>query len=239
MSSSERAARVVRGGDWQPLTLSRLTGSTHPGRAVVGRAAGKAADRAGGGPAADPRVAAAFGDGIAEGRRLAAADAERRDRLAGIAAHERWTALTGAFEHELRTLEGTLADRVLELALTLARSIACREIATAPDAIEAVLADAMRSITGGYRHLEISANPADCERIRGWLAGRSGDATLTVRADGGIAHGGCLIRADDATLDATLATRIRRTFEALGVDAPEATVEPGATADGDGAEAGR
>ena len=49
-----------------------------------------------------------------------------------------------------------------------------------------------------------------------------GDASLTVRADPSISPGGCLLRAEDALLDATVQTRIIRTLAAVGIEAAQA-----------------
>ena len=52
--------------------------------------------------------------------------------------------------------------------------------------------------------------------------GGPGDSTLTVRADPSLAPGGCLLRADDAVLDATVQTRIARSLAAVGIDGTQA-----------------
>jgi flagellar biosynthesis/type III secretory pathway protein FliH len=70
--------------------------------------------------------------------------------------------------------------------------------------------------------LEVIAHPQDCPAVEAWLQAQAGGVHATVRADPGVTPGGCLLRADDASLDATLQTRIRRTLAAVGIDEAQA-----------------
>jgi len=230
MSSSEGrvTARVTPGNGWQPAALPSLSGTPalpRGPRGAVGRPQG-AARTAG----LDDHIAAAFRDGVVEGRHQAATEAEQRERALGMTARSRWASLTAGLESGLRALESSLADRVLTLATTLAERIACREISRADDAIEAVVADALRLVTDRFRQIEVVANPADCERLERWLDANVGDAACSVRADASVIPGGCLVQVDDTTLDATLETRIRRAFEAVGASTQDGpTPEPAST----------
>ena len=208
MSLSERISRVIRGGGaWQPLQISKLGGARFapPPSSAVDEAAIEA------------RIAAAFQEGLAEGRFRAESEARERERQQGLAAGQRWERLLDELAQGMHDIEAAAADRLLDLTTLLATTIACREISLAPDRITPVLEQALKLITGACRQLEVIAHPSDCAAIETWLRPRCGEAQLTSRADAAVAPGGCLLRADDTTLDATLQTRIGRTLAALGI----------------------
>ena len=208
MSLSERISRVIRGGGaWQPLQISKLGGArfVQPPSSTIDEAA------------IDARIAAAFQEGLAEGRFRAESEARESERQQGLAAGQRWEGLLEGLAQGLAEIEAAAADRLLDVATSLAATIACREISLSRDRITPVLQQALGMITGACRQLEVIAHPSDCPAIEDWLRPRCGEAQLAVRADAAIMPGGCLLRADDTTLDATLQTRIRRTLAAVGI----------------------
>ena len=210
---SELRSRVIRGAaGWKPLQVAKL------GAAPARKAAG-AADTAAANAAAqlEARIAAAFEEGVAEGLYRARTEQQDRERQLGLSAQQRWDGLLDGLAQGIGEIEGRLADRLLDVAAMLAASMACREITIARDRIEPVLAEALALVGNTCRQLEVTAHPSDCEAIDAWLRSQCGESTLAIRADATIAPGGCLLRADDATLDATLQTRIRRTLASVGI----------------------
>ncbi|HZH06309.1 MAG TPA: FliH/SctL family protein [Lautropia sp.] len=219
MSLSERTSCVIRGAaDWQPLQVSKLVGA--PGKSHLTAAAetGAEADIEAG---IEARISAAFKEGLEEGQYQARAEAQDREKHQILSAQQRWTALLEGLAQGTREIEGVMADRLLDLTTSLAATIACREIVLSKDRIGPVLTEALKLITGACRQLEVTAHPSDCGAIETWLKPQCGDSTLSVRADPTLSPGGCLLRADDTSVDATLQTRIRRTLAALGVSGPQ------------------
>ena len=213
---SERQSRVIRGASaWQPLQISKLGGSSCTRLARHAPEEREVAD-------IDARIAAAFEEGLAEGRFRAEAEARERERQQVLSAQQRWDGILDGLAQGIHQVETEAADRLLDLAASLAASIACREIALSRDRIEPVLDEALKLITGTCRQLEVVAHPSDCAAIEDWLRPRCGGATLAIRADAALAPGGCLLRADDTTLDATLQTRIRRTLASVGIAGAQA-----------------
>ena len=238
---SERPSRVLHGGaDWQPLRMSALAGPR--ARQDANRATGRNRSSD-----VEVRIAAAFQDGLAEGRYQAGAEAAEREKQLGLSAQQRWSGLLDGLAGGIAEIESAMADRLLDLTAALATRIACREISLTRERIEPVLADALKLIAGACRQLEVTAHPADCEAIDAWLRPQCGDGTLAIRADPSVAPGGCVLRAGDAVLDATLQTRIARTLAAVGIDAGQARTiadaaledmpAPGRPGDDPGAEA--
>ncbi len=210
---SELRSRVIRGGaGWEPLQVAKLGAA--PARRAADAAGTAAANAA---AQLEARIAAAFEEGVAEGLYRGRTEQQDRERQLGLSAQQRWDGLLEGLAHGIGEIEGRLADRLLDVAAMLAASMACREIAIARDRIEPVLAEALALVGSTCRQLEVTAHPSDCEAIDTWLRSQCGESTLAIRADATIAPGGCLLRADDATLDATLQTRIRRTLASVGV----------------------
>jgi len=223
-SLSKRVSRVIRGGSaWQPLQISKLD------RARPGQRAPEPADDA----SVEARVAAAFQEGLAEGRFRAQAEAQEREHLQVLSAQQRWEGLLADLARGVREIEAAAADRLLELTTLLAATIACREITLASDRIAPVLAESLQLISGACRQLEVVAHPSDCAAIDTWLRPRCGETQLSIRADVNVAPGGCLLRADDTALDATLQTRIRRTLASVGIAGaqPDAVIAQALDAD--------
>jgi flagellar assembly protein FliH len=215
-SLSDRPSRVIRdNAEWQPLRMSALAGTRarHDG--------GRGTERTRGSDV-EARIAAAFKDGLAEGRYQANAEAEEREKQAGLTAQQRWSGLLEGLAAGIAEIESTTADRLLDLSAMLAARIACREISIARNRIEPVLAEALRLVTGACRQLEVSAHPSDCAAIETWLKPQCEDRALTIRADASLTPGGCLLRADDTILDATLQTRVARTLAAVGIGTGQA-----------------
>jgi flagellar assembly protein FliH len=217
---SELRSRVIRGAAsaWKPLQVAKLGGGS-AGRTARGPRAADAPDAAAHAEAQlDARIAAAFEEGVSEGLYRARAEAQEREKQQVLSAQQRWNGLLDGLARGIGEIEGRLADRLLDLAATVGATIACREIAQARDRIEPVLVETLKLVTGPCRQLEVSAHPTDCAAIDAWLRPQCADTTaLAIRADPSIAPGGCVLRADDATLDATLPMRIRRTLAAVGI----------------------
>ena len=208
MNLSERISRVIRGGGaWQPLQISKLGG------AGFAQQSSSAPDNA----EVETRIAAAFQEGLAEGRFRAESEARERERQLGLAAAQRWKGLLDGLVQGMHEIEAAAADRLLDLTTLLATTIACREISLSQDRITPVLEQALMLISSACGQLEVTAHPSDCAAIETWLRPQCGEARLTIRADAAVAPGGCLLRADDTLLDATLQTRIRRTLAAVGI----------------------
>ena len=211
---SEPRSRVIRASTagWKPLQVAKLGEGPvpEPLDASLAAAAEAAAQ-------VEARIAAAFEQGVAEGLYRARSEQQDQERQLGLSARQRWDGLLDGLAQGIGEIESRLADRILDLAAMMAASIACREITLARDRIEPVLAEAIALVGTACRQLEVSAHPSDCEAIDAWLRSQGGESALAIRADPGIAPGGCLLRADDAMLDATLQTRIHRTLASVGI----------------------
>lgn len=216
MSLSDRPSRVIRGGaHWKPLRMATLGGPSGQADTDQSKELVRQTD-------VEARVAAAFRDGMIEGRFQAQSEAQAHEQTLGQSAGQRWDGLLNHLGAGLAEVESALADRLLDLSAVLAARIACRDIALSQERIRPVLAEALALLTHSARQLEVTAHPSDCHAIETWLRPRCGETSLTVRADASLAPGGCVLRADDTVLDATVQTRIVRALAAVGIEDAQA-----------------
>ncbi len=145
---------------------------------------------------------AAVAEGLAAGRAEAAAELVRLRRTLEV---------TGALERDLATLGVRVAERILGRALEL-------DPALVVDLVRAALAELRRA-----RLAVVRVHPDDVaviERALPRLAAAASGAELRILPDAEIAHGGCVVEAGGATVDARVETQLARLEAALGERGP-------------------
>ncbi|MPS30462.1 MAG: flagellar assembly protein FliH [Alcaligenaceae bacterium] len=168
-------------------------------------------------PTVDPAEAeriktAAFDEGYAAGYDHGSAAARREaEQLRTMA-----RAASGVFDR----FETELAPRLLELAIELARQVVRRELAQDNNMILAVVRDAFNQLIGGETGRQLLLHPSDVQLVRAHLGEELELGQWKIVEDTGIEAGGCRIATQQSDIDATLATRWKRTLAALGQDGP-------------------
>ena len=189
---------------------------------VGGRVAGPAAPAAG-----EPQIDAgpdpagliharerARREGMEEGRREAAALLEG-ERVA-------LKALIASMNEVMQDFEQSLANDVLSMSLELAKLIIRQSLRVKPEAIIAVVREAVESLPGVSDQTVLLVHPADAVLIR--MAAENdralGELPWKIVEDEHIERGGCRLETPTTEVDATLETRWRRVLAALGRDDP-------------------
>ena len=189
---------------------------------VGGRVAGPAAPAAG-----EPQIDAgpdpagliharelARREGMEEGRREAAALLEG-ERVA-------LKALIASMNEVMQDFEQSLANDVLSMSLELAKLIIRQSLRVKPEAIIAVVREAVESLPGVSDQTVLLVHPADAVLIR-MVAENDralGELPWKIVEDEHIERGGCRLETPTTEVDATLETRWRRVLAALGRDDP-------------------
>lgn len=136
---------------------------------------------------------------------------------------ESWSRALDDFEQIRQTLQVQARQDVLQLALNIAQRIVYRIVEYDPSVIADQLAEAIK-LTASKTAIIVTVHPADLERSREILpeiANRLADgADITVLTDAQLSPGGCIIRAGQGEVDATIETQITRITEALLPAAP-------------------
>lgn len=142
--------------------------------------------------------AAGHGEGLAAGR------AQARDELA------RLDALMARLDAELAGFDTVLSERLVTLALDMARQLVRDSLARNPRQVVAVVQDAMHALPPFGEHAQLMVHPEDAALVRATLGDQIGHSKWKLLEDGGIERGGCRVQTSSMLVDATLATRWQR-----------------------------
>ena len=186
-----------------------------------GRVAGPAAPASGGlqiDAAPDPELIhareLARREGMEEGEREAAALLEGE--------REALKTLIAGMNEVMQDFEQSLANDVLSMSLELAKLIIRQSLRVKPEAVVAVVREAVESLPGVSDQTVLLVHPADAVLIR--MAAENdralGELPWKIVEDEHIERGGCRLETPTTEVDATLETRWRRVLAALGRDDP-------------------
>ena len=153
-------------------------------------------------------------EGVEEGRREAAALLEG-ERVA-------LKTLIAGMNEVMQDFEQSLANDVLSMSLELAKLIVRQSLRVKPEAVVAVVREAVESLPGVSDQTVLLVHPADAVLIR--MAAENdralGELPWKIVEDEHIERGGCRLETPTTEVDATLETRWRRVLAALGRDDP-------------------
>jgi len=189
---------------------------------VGGRVAGPAAPAAG-----EPQIDAAPDPaGLIHARELARREGmeEGRREAAALLEGERVAlkALIASMNEVMQDFEQSLANDVLSMSLELAKLIIRQSLRVKPEAVVAVVREAVESPPGVSDQTVLLVHPADAVLIR--MAAENdralGELPWKIVEDEHIERGGCRLETPTTEVDATLETRWRRVLAALGRDDP-------------------
>ncbi len=148
-----------------------------------------------------------FEQGLTEGRALGARDAaELRLLVAGL-------------RDIAQALEQSLAERIVQLAVEIARVVVRKTVEVKPEFILDVIREAVVSLPDTELRTEVALHPDDARLLREALRGDPNAALpWHVVEDSNINRGGCTVSNRSSDIDATLESRWRRIVSSLGRD---------------------
>lgn len=115
----------------------------------------------------------------------------------------------------LEALGGQLAERTTALAIAIARQIVRDELAARPEAVLAVVTEALAMLPATGPRIQIAVNPEDAALIAQHLPQHADPETWRIAKDSNIQRGGCRILGANGDVDATLESRWQRVLESL------------------------
>ena len=129
-------------------------------------------------------------------------------------------ALLEAFDRQLTSMDGQLADTLARTALQLAREVVRTELTVRPALVARVASDALSAVMLSARHITVFAHPHDLP-----LIAQGAEEALTARgarlvADTGVERGGVRIESDVGRVDAGIARRWQQAAAALADGEP-------------------
>jgi flagellar assembly protein FliH len=177
-----------------------------------------------------------------ESVRRALKDAETRGYEAGMAraraetsAHlealgERVKRLDAALHLLSRPLEQLDADiegELAQLALSIGKQLARRELRIEPAQVIAILRESLALLPAAAREVRIHLHPEDAATVREHLTAPGAERAWTIVEDPTLSRGGCVIHSQSSRIDARLEARIAAiATSALGDDRVAGREEP-------------
>lgn len=152
----------------------------------------------------------------AQARAEQAADEERRHH--GVALAQRINALQAAMQIELQRFEEHAAERVVDLAVELARRMIGNTFECDRGAIVPVAQEALDTLLGQPVPATMRLNPDDLDAVQEQLGPVLARRHIELVADATIALGGCRLTSAGAEVDARVDERWRRILSAIGRD---------------------
>ena len=124
--------------------------------------------------------------------------------------------LLRSLEAEFQGFQTRHADRVVDLALVMARQIVRRELAVKRELILPLVHEALDQLREAPGPATLQLDPLDAVLVGERLAPVLAQRQISVSPDPGIEPGGCRLVGNDAEVDATLQTRWQRLLAAMG-----------------------
>ncbi len=118
--------------------------------------------------------------------------------------------LVSFFEHPLHALNEEIEQQLTQVAVTLAQQLVRRELRIEPGEIIGLIRDSVKLLPGYSRNVSIVIHPEDASLVRSALSIDTNDDEQSWRLveDPMITRGGCEIKSDSSTINATLENRL-------------------------------
>ena len=143
--------------------------------------------------------------GYAQGAARAEAEAKRLAQL------------VDSTSQEIGGLEQRIAEDLVRLALTLARSLVRESLKVHPEIVMAIVRESVADVPPFAQGIRLRLHPEDAALLRTQLGQELGDAWSIVE-DALVLRGGCRVETPTGDVDATLETRWSKLSAALAQD---------------------
>ncbi|MCP4492713.1 MAG: flagellar assembly protein FliH [Gammaproteobacteria bacterium] len=123
---------------------------------------------------------------------------------------QRLVKLIDFFEHPLHALNEEVELQLTQVAVTLAQQLVRRELRIEPGEIVGLIRDSVKLLPGYSRNISIVIHPEDASLVRSALSIATNDDEQSWRLveDPMITRGGCEIKSESSTINATLENRL-------------------------------
>jgi flagellar assembly protein FliH len=145
----------------------------------------------------------AFEEGYADGKKQAQQEVDELKR--------QLLEVINFFEQPLHSLNEEVEQQLSLLAVTLAQQLVRREIKIEPGEIIALIRESVKLLPANSRKIRIYLHPEDAEIVRNTLQLDAGDddENWQLVEDPMITRGGCEIKSEQSTINATLENRLQ------------------------------
>ncbi len=165
---------------------------------------------------------------------MAKAQAETQSRIAELDTRlKRLDTLLQFIARPLQDLDGEVEKMLLQLALTVGKQLARRELRVDPTQVIAIIRESLAQLPAAARDIRVHLHPDDAAIVRERLAAPSNERAWTVVEDPAMSRGGCVIRTEHSHVDVRLDSRINTVIaNALGDERSQDRTAPAETQSG-------
>lgn len=125
--------------------------------------------------------------------------------------------LVESARQEMSSLEQNVAEDLVRLALTLARTLVRESLKVHPEMVEAIVRETIRDVPPFGQGTRLRVNPEDAALLTKHL-GAELDAHWSIVGDETMTRGGCRIESTTGEIDASMETRWQKLCAALAQD---------------------
>lgn len=152
--------------------------------------------------------------GFAEGK----AEHEAITAQSEVTHSEHFSALIESLQNALSSIDQTVADQLLLLAIEIAGQVCRSNIEVKKDVLLPIIREAITALPLHHAHLVLRLNPLDAENVREYLGEQFAQNGTKIVEDQMISPGGCQLQAGASEVDASIETRWKRVLEAIGTE---------------------
>jgi len=132
----------------------------------------------------------------------------------------------------LQDLDAEVEKMLLDLALTVGKQLARRELRVDPAQVIAIMRESLELLPASAREIRVYLHPEDAAIVRERLTAPADGRAWTIVEDPTLSRGGCMIRTENSQIDARFESRINTVIgNALGDERSQDRSADAATAD--------
>ncbi len=140
---------------------------------------------------------------------MAKVQAEMKGRIAQLDSQiKRLDALLQFVSRPLQNLDGEVENMLLQLALTVGKQLARRELMVDPTQVIAIIRESLAELPASAREIRVHLHPEDAAIVRERLTAPSSERAWSIVEDPTMSRGGCVVRTENSQIDARLESRI-------------------------------
>jgi len=149
---------------------------------------------------------------------MAKAQAETQARLAALDARlQQLDSILQLLGRPLQDLDGRVESELTQLALTVGKQLARRELKLDPAQVIAIIRESLGQLPIAAREVRVHLHPEDAATVRERLSAPTNERAWTIVEDPTLSRGGCIVRSESSQIDARLESRVHAVMtNALG-----------------------